>query len=57
MSDPYECPICGEEIDVDPWDEGECPECGNGYFWDEDCTENYDDCWDTLEWESYHDKD
>ena len=32
------CPICNTEVDVGDsweWGIGDCPNCGNGYFWDE----------------------
>ena len=49
------CPICETEFEAEDWVDGECPKCGNGYSWDEQCTEDYSDCWSYVEWEKYND--
>lgn len=52
-----ECPVCETEFEVYVWDNGECPKCGNEYYWDEACTPDYSDCWATIEWENYSKND
>ena len=50
------CPICGRQIIVgDPflWGQGECANCKNGWMWDEQCTEDYSDCWPVLVFDKY----
>ncbi len=47
------CPKCKTEFEAEIWDSGNCPSCNNEYSWDEQCTEDYSDCWITLEWEKY----
>lgn len=48
-----ECPLCGEEIDAEIWTNGECPTCHNGYCWDEQCDEDYNECWAEVCWDRY----
>ena len=52
-----ECPICGEEFEVETWTDGQCPECGNEYTWEEqaiyDDDGNLEDEWEAIEWEAY----
>lgn len=50
MSD-ITCPSCNTEFEADPWDSGCCPKCGKAYYWFEECTEDYSDCWSVVEWE------
>ncbi len=45
------CPFCKKDFELDFNDGGECPCCGEGYFWCERCDEDYDNCWNELEWE------
>jgi predicted RNA-binding Zn-ribbon protein involved in translation (DUF1610 family) len=48
-----ECPVCNEKIQAEVWTDGACPQCGNYYTWDEQCTADYSDCWTTLCWDKY----
>lgn len=52
MIDRY-CPICEHEFETESWEPGECPNCGNEYWSEEDCLQDYSDCWETTEWEKY----
>ena len=47
------CPVCKTEFEAEIWESDECPSCGNEYYFDEICTEDYSDCWMTIEWENY----
>ncbi len=47
------CPRCKEEFEAEDWVSGECPKCDNEYYFEEDCLEDYSDCWMTIEWEYY----
>ena len=47
------CPVCETEFEADEWENGNCPKCDNEYYWTEDCTWDYSDCWTNLEWEKY----
>lgn len=51
-----ECPFCDHEFEVKTWYDGQCPNCGEEYWWDEMCTEDYSDCWATVEWNWKKDK-
>jgi predicted RNA-binding Zn-ribbon protein involved in translation (DUF1610 family) len=60
MSEIYECPICGGEVEIEMWRDGQCPECGNEYWWTQEYREDddgYEDSWESLEWESYEPED
>jgi predicted RNA-binding Zn-ribbon protein involved in translation (DUF1610 family) len=48
-----ECPRCDWEFEAQEWYSDKCPKCGNEYYFGEDCTSDYSDCWTTVEWESY----
>ncbi len=50
MSD-INCPSCKAEFEAETWENGKCPTCGKKYYWTEECTEDYSDCWASLEWE------
>jgi len=45
------CPFCETEFQDQPWEGGECPGCGEEYFWDEQYNEETNDAWETLEWD------
>lgn len=45
------CPYCDTDFKGDRWDSGKCPKCGKEYWWEEQCTEDYSDCWSYVEWE------
>ena len=47
------CPRCQTMFEVTTGYDGECPNCGNAYYWDEQCAEDYSDCWEILVWEKY----
>jgi hypothetical protein len=49
------CLICEKYFEGMQWDPGECPWCKREYDWDEICTEDYSDCWPTVEWKSLND--
>lgn len=46
------CPLCKWEWACDIWVEECCPMCRNRFYADERCSENYEDCWTELYWES-----
>ena len=46
------CPRCGCIVGIIlNWEGGECPVCGNEYWQEERCTEDYSDCWSEIEWD------
>ena len=47
----YDCPKCGAEVDIDPWDDCECPKCGHGCSWSDEYTEDLSDSWTAIEWD------
>lgn len=57
MTEDAVCPQCGEELEVEEWEEGQCPACGLSYWWDSE--EEYDDrdrtvvAYSLLTWEDY----
>jgi hypothetical protein len=54
MKRDMHCPKCKHEFEIEwNWDAGECPQCHLEYYWDEQCTQDYSDCWDTIEWEKF----
>jgi len=46
------CPKCKTEFEIPHYDVDDCPSCGNGLLFDEMCTQDYDDCWTVILWES-----
>ena len=46
------CPKCDHKFEAETWNSGNCPNCQNEYIWDEQCTEDYSDCWTIILWES-----
>lgn len=53
MDEELECPRCKHQFTAIMWHSGECPSCKNEYYWDEQCTEDYSDCWTIIEWKFY----
>ena len=51
MSYDVDCPFCETEIEVTKWENGECPNCKESYWWEEYCTTDYSDCWSCVEWD------
>ena len=47
------CPACRLDFTTGRWESGSCPRCGNGFTFDERCTEDYSDCWQETEWEHH----
>jgi len=47
------CPFCEIDFEGRVWDSGNCPNCNEGYYWDEQCTEDYSDCWEIICWEKH----
>lgn len=47
------CPICDTEDEVIEWETGTCKKCGNEYWMDEECTEDYSMCWTAVYWKNY----
>ena len=48
----YTCPGCKTKLEINSRDgSGNCPVCNKGYYFYEDCTEDYSDCWDCIEWD------
>lgn len=56
-SETFECPSCGEDVEVEILCDGVCPECGNEYWWTEEASyddEGYEEeRWETIEWDRY----
>lgn len=50
------CPFCSKDFEGEDWESGECPGCGEAYYWDECCTEDFSDCWEILIWEKFDGK-
>lgn len=48
-----DCPKCGTKVYIRlDWKGGECPSCGESYWQDELCTEDYSsDCGSEIYWE------
>jgi predicted RNA-binding Zn-ribbon protein involved in translation (DUF1610 family) len=46
------CPFCHKKLEVDSgdFDADACPHCGEEYYWTERCTEDFEDCWQEIEW-------
>jgi Zn finger protein HypA/HybF involved in hydrogenase expression len=53
----YTCGWCDHEFEAPSWEAGTCPECGNKYYSTENCTEDYSDCWEEVEWEKWRSYD
>lgn len=53
MKIDLDCPRCDTAFEGEEWHSGSCPTCKNKYWWDEHCTEDYSDCWEFVDWESY----
>lgn len=51
--DDYECPFCNTEFEIKEWESGECPNCKEGYYWDEIYTEDYSDSWSCIYWDKW----
>jgi hypothetical protein len=49
MTEIY-CSVCDLDFEAYQWEDGECPNCGREYTWDEICDEDYTDCWVIVEW-------
>jgi predicted RNA-binding Zn-ribbon protein involved in translation (DUF1610 family) len=46
------CHLCEKEVEIAAeWEPFACPECGLEGVWDEQCTEDYSDCWVVHEWD------
>lgn len=43
-----DCPYCGHNWDDPTFDLDACPNCDARYYYDEDCLEDYSDCWSTY---------
>lgn len=48
MLDVY-CSKCDLDFEVKTYDNGECPNCHREFYWYEECTSDYSDCWDCFE--------
>ena len=44
-----ECPHCRKEFEATEWENGECPNCGKPYWWDEIVTD--EDSWSFVLWD------
>lgn len=45
------CPFCKNKFKADEFgDEYQCPNCKEEFYFDERCTEDYSDCWTSVEW-------
>jgi len=45
------CPKCQHEFEAN-WDTDKCPKCNNRFIFDEQCTEDFSDCWTVVLWQS-----
>lgn len=52
-----ECPRCSHEFEIEDWSFGNCPKCDNSYWSEEDCLEDYSDCWMAIYWQDYKRKE
>lgn len=48
-----DCPLCGAKFEVDEWIGGNCPNCDNEYFWDEQYIGDHVNWSPVLLWERY----
>lgn len=48
-----ECPKCNHEFEARDWENSNCPVCDNEYWFEEECTADYSDCWMAIYWENY----
>jgi hypothetical protein len=46
-----ECPNCGELVEVEVWEEGDCPRCGTHYWWEELFDDEYETAGPIIMWE------
>ena len=53
MKIDLQCPSCNHEFEAKEWEDGECPICFNDFYFEEDCLEDYSDCWMAVYWERY----
>ena len=50
--DTITCPLCDKSFEIEEYSSGEC-ECGNEYWSDEWCTDDYEECNTFYDWEKY----
>ena len=46
-----DCPKCDKEVQLELFRDDKCPYCGHPGYWDEDCLEDYSDCFNYFVWE------
>lgn len=51
------CPFCEIEFEAERYEGGNCPQCNREYIWYEECTSDYSDCWDAIDWIEEDDDD
>lgn len=54
MKCDYQCEHCKHEFEAELYKIGNCPKCNCGFWWDENCTEDYSDCWEYVWWDIDH---
>lgn len=47
------CPVCNTKFEAELWENGNCPECGNGYWWEDYWNEETNESWYQVEWNKY----
>lgn len=47
------CPKCAFIFTEQEWYDGECPNCDNSYWWEEEVSEDGSDYWGVVYWEEY----
>jgi hypothetical protein len=45
------CPFCETEFEGVEYENGKCPNCFETYYFGEECTSDYSDCWVVVEWD------
>lgn len=51
MKKEITCPKCDTEFGAEELEEGVCPKCGEKYWWEEECLEDFSDCWLYVAWD------
>lgn len=51
-----ECPFCENKFTGYTWEEGTCPKCGEYYFWEEYCNEDFTDCYPQIWWKRFEEE-
>ena len=52
MEHDITCPFCEHEFTAMEWDDGECPKCGEKFYWYETVAEDFSDTWSHVGWDT-----